>query len=98
MPHYTAYYYASDLKALYAASVNPEKKVSNHTYGVKVEPQRMLATNGGQAMMIKPLRTDEEAEGRKLTKGDRLRMISGIEETKQYVDEFRKWQFNLGRV
>lgn len=38
------------------------------------------------------------AEGRKLTKGDRLRMISGIEETKQYVDEFRKWQFNLGRV
>lgn len=38
-----------------------------------------------------------EAEGRKLTKGDRLGMISGIEETKQYVDEFRKWQFNLGR-
>lgn len=61
MPHYTAYYYASDLKALYAASVNPEKKVSRHTNRVKVEPQRLLATNGGQAMMIKPLRTDGEA-------------------------------------
>lgn len=60
MPHYTAYYYASDLKALYAASVNPEKKVSNHTYRVKVEPQRMIATSGIQAMWIKPLYTDGE--------------------------------------
>lgn len=49
------YYFASDIKALYAASMNKEKKVCGYTNRVKVEPQHLLATNGISAMRIAPL-------------------------------------------
>lgn len=49
------YYFASDIKALYAASINKEKKVCGYTNRVKVEPQHLLAVNGISAIRIAPL-------------------------------------------